>query len=149
MLHAGLGEWAYAENDFAKAFGWRMDNLPWGADYIVNLLNGLAEALRKNITGRRPGGSKRVRLSFCGRVRGTRSSTSPIWLAVRTQNESNHTLMRLSKVLSQDRHRPDVPFVPRRLRFDHPGVIEPRQLVKVNRTGKLNYPGRPARPAAR
>ena len=48
MLHASLGEWTYAEDDFREGL-WLADRQPAvGADYILNLLNGLAQALRKN-----------------------------------------------------------------------------------------------------
>ena len=48
MLHASLGEWRSAEKDFREAL-WLADGQPdVGPAYVFNLLNRLAEALRKN-----------------------------------------------------------------------------------------------------
>jgi tetratricopeptide (TPR) repeat protein len=48
MLHAGLGEWGSAERDYREGL-WLADRQPdVGPAYVLNLLNRLAEALRKN-----------------------------------------------------------------------------------------------------
>jgi hypothetical protein len=48
MLHAGLGEWGPAERDYREGL-WLADRQPdVGSAYVLNLLNRLAEALKKN-----------------------------------------------------------------------------------------------------
>jgi tetratricopeptide (TPR) repeat protein len=52
MLHAGLGEWPSAEEDFRDGLSIADGQPAVGADYILTLLNGFAEALKKNHHGR-------------------------------------------------------------------------------------------------
>jgi hypothetical protein len=47
-LHEGLGEWPSAERDFREALSLADGQPAVGAAYTVNLMNSLAEAMKKN-----------------------------------------------------------------------------------------------------
>jgi len=48
MLHASLGEWQSAEEDFREGLSLADGQRDVGPAYVLNLLNRLAEAMRKN-----------------------------------------------------------------------------------------------------